>query len=939
MATDTTGVFRTTFVRAKPWIQLVHEANPLRTKRCCASAALFFLDKVRCFGLTLVISELTAYEFVNKVVQLGGYALDARPGRGAAFGMSDDRYDAIALAVVVVEKDRRLSELSKRHSEDMRRLWDKNGKLKESLSSLRNKTLALENENCRLVSDSLDASRSKKKEATSHGKVKVECDKLHRERDILQKALKAKEKRKCELEKQLKSMLQTQKTLCAKLSARLEVKEEELQVLKSIVADSISNEISLRHDLAKAQKSSKEKEKLVQSTKKEKKASLQKMKAEMDALGRRMTKLSDRSKNRGRALKKLRGKMETMVEEAKDCVELLGVKRNLKPMATLSERQKRRRTKQIKETLATVTRKVLDAYKVNIEGYGDMAFKLDVTEDDVLITAMKGSTVHDQVKAFLRVHDEGLSMKKIQKVHSINPWAAPSAKDIRMLKNKRNEEIMSDILDIEYDEDSFHVFPKKTLLYLAKKRNLKFPNNRCDLTLEGDGRGTGNSVNTVKLQFRLFEEGRKTFQKNRSYLLCLLTGCENRKGMPKLMKKTLDACRKLQEEGFEYEGRHIRVHWHLLADGKFIQLCCGTCRFCLEDHNCTMCLSKPSEREDPTVRWAIEYDRYEYCIGDYGIVDTDLFDFIPLERRWPEGMHTAIRFAGDKLIKSAFTEIITLEMKKEGAGLRAIEDEMRRIGFKSFAFKAAKSKDPSAVGAYTYRTLSYVDLVKVAEEFEFAPMFKKNPAKGMRMQHVLRDWIRFFRLTYCNYPGDGPVVSADEMFAAHSQLYSALISGGDEEPGESEDDGEDDPASWPTKLIHTYYAHAFHSHVPELYQRSRQYAHYFQDPELLEPIENTGGGLKFFRTDSLERSNLHFFHNYFQTNPRRKKEYIIAAGFNEVRGMTDDDDKAKHHCVHCGKAYQYWKRYEDHEADCKQAPIFDVVTSYSCLHLDGEMRA
>ena len=207
----------------------------------------------------------------------------------------------------------------------------------------------------------------------------------------------------------MKSKLHTQKTLCEMLSAQLDAKEEKLQVLKSIVADSTSNEISLRHDLAKAQKSLKEKEKLVQSAKKEKNASLQKMKAEIDALGRRMTKLSDGSKNRGRALKRLRGKMETMDcvdEEAKDCVELLGVKRNLKPMATLSERQNRRRTKQMKETLATVTRKVLDAYKVNIEGHGDMAFKLDVTEDDVLITAMKGSTVHDQVKAFLRVHDE-----------------------------------------------------------------------------------------------------------------------------------------------------------------------------------------------------------------------------------------------------------------------------------------------------------------------------------------------------------------------------------------------------------------------------------------------------------------------------------------------------------------------------------------------------
>ena len=77
---------------------------------------------------------------------------------------------------------------------------------------------------------------------------------------------------------------------------------------------------------------------------------------------------------------------------------------------------------------------------------------------------------------------------------------------------------------------------------------------------------------------------------------------------------------------------------------------------------------------------------------------------------------------------------MTHEMKEEGEGLKAIEEEMHAMGLGSFHFKAVKEKDPTSMGGWTFRSPSFTEFCEVAEEFEFERMFRKNPDKGRRLQ-------------------------------------------------------------------------------------------------------------------------------------------------------------------------------------------------------------
>lgn len=104
------------------------------------------------------------------------------------------------------------------------------------------------------------------------------------------------------------------------------------------------------------------------------------------------------------------------------------------------------------------------------------------------------------------------------------------------------------------------------------------------------------------------------------------------------------------------------------------------------------------------------------------------------------------------------------------------------------------------------------------------------------IDNIIKKWVRLYRFVFCTYPGDGPCTTPEEMFDVHSALYTALTAGDDVEPGEESDDNEEDgESSWPKQLIRTYYAHySWLCHVPDLYERSKIYAHYFQEPEDLE---------------------------------------------------------------------------------------------------------
>lgn len=129
----------------------------------------------------------------------------------------------------------------------------------------------------------------------------------------------------------------------------------------------------------------------------------------------------------------------------------------------------------------------------------------------------------------------------------------------------------------------------------------------------------------------------------------------------------------------------------------------------------------------------------------------------------------------------------------------------------------------------------------------------------------------------------------------------------DVEPGEEEFED----SLFPGHIV-TPYCHSWVNHVPEMFENARDLSRYFQSDDRMS------GGLAFARTDSLERSNLAFFHCYFQTMSRRPKEICKAAGMKSLRQVFNPEktSRAKFACQHCGRPYTYKKRYDDHIDAC-----------------------
>ena len=115
--------------------------------------------------------------------------------------------------------------------------------------------------------------------------------------------------------------------------------------------------------------------------------------------------------------------------------------------------------------------------------------------------------------------------------------------------------------------------------------------------------------------------------------------------------------------------------------------------------------------------------------------------------------------------------------------------------------------------------------------------------------------------------------------------------------------------------------------MPEQCERSMEHAHlcgYDADVD-----DDVGGGLKPFRSDSLERSNLLFFHGYFQIYCRRPGTMCKEAGCNICRKMVNDEAETKYnyYCKHCGKGYKKNGHFAKHQRACKQAPDNLVETT------------
>lgn len=625
------------------------------------------------------------------------------------------------------------------------------------------------------------------------------------------------------------------------------------------------------------------------------------------------------AKNRLRSARKFKAR-------AKQCSqELRAIKTDYKPTRKLkdivSERQQYRRKAEVKKRINMFVEKVMDNFRMQIPGSAPVDIALHWEEEGMVsINMRKGSTINETLK-FVFLHDDGVSKRKLHEVHMAKPTSTPSMKHVNAEEKKMSEEVIR-LFDIVWDEnnpDAFHIKPEKYLRYLIKTHKIEIFNNAIHLLLAGDGRGTGNSFKSVLFQMVILNEGRKIYRADRQYVLSLLKGDEDRKNLESNLKPMLNWLEELQKNGLVLnEGEEpIDVVLHLVADGKFLKITAGMEEFFKggDTENCLYCFCGAEDREEVDVQWTIEPDRWDNNnIGLHGRKDTDMFSFIPMQRRWSEGLHLVLRFCMDKMIKAGWTDILNDEWEGETQGKIYIENTMSSapLSINSFEIKVGRSKDSSAEGKWCHRTLSYAEICRVAAEFDFASGYNKRPDRGALLQRKIREWILHYKDLQC-WPGDGPKKDMNELFDNYSDFMSELIEGGEGEPGE---DGFEE-GGWPVHFM-TPYAHTWVNHIPEMYDRSKALAHLFS-----KNADGSRGGLKPFRTDALERENLKFFHSYFQCLTRRPGTVIYEAGMAYLRKLINPQksDRSTKWCEWCGKGYQQAKSHAAHEAVCHQRPV------------------
>lgn len=655
-----------------------------------------------------------------------------------------------------------------------------------------------------------------------------------------------------------------------------------------------------------------------------------------------LKRLKARCRERGRKQRQNARKVKELQKEIQSLKQKSGREHLQKPFDQLKRRQKTNRCRKVEKILGNQTKQVLDQYHMTDVDHPKL---VTIRQEGGVITGVKVREVasrEDLVRSHVDLHDSGVSKVKLHEAHMLNPDSVPSRSETNAEEAKLNQYI-EDNLDLHVDPNGmfFHVCPKSLLLYVLKKRGLNATNIRngvVDVITQADGRGTGASFKSIVKEMRIMNEGRAIFKQNRAYLQSYIKGDEDRKHMPELLKWQLERMRKLQETGIDLpvdpadpEGRtvNIKVRWHLLCDAKYSQLTHGLMRFCDEGCNCLKCFAHTKDREDPTRRYYTETERFNNAEHTDGQVANDLYDFIPMERRWTEQLHLTLRFLMDKLIKTGFTEIINKQNRSENEGIKYIENEMKEGLNRSFKFAKAKVKDPTAINGYMMPAVGSDMIIRIASEFDFASGFRKEPERGSFFQKMIRKWVSYYREVQV-WPGDGPQVNADNLWKKYSRWARRLTRGGKGIPGRRGYVA----AGWPLHTIRTFYGHAWMNHVPEEYVRSRQYAPYFGNAVGLR------GGMKVFRTDQLERSNLLFFHQYFQICSRRPKTVLKECGMARLRRMVNKCtiDRSTKECRHCARGYQKGVYLRRHEEICSSNPVkldvdadesFDTNASYS----------
>ena len=361
-------------------------------------------------------------------------------------------------------------------------------------------------------------------------------------------------------------------------------------------------------------------------------------------------------------LKRVRKREADAKAHAREEQAFFKVRRTSKPFHQLSKKQQSRTNNEMKRRLGTATEKIHAAFQV--KGCGPMRFVVNtqpclakMSGMTTSVSMQKGSVCKEEVQKMLMLRDTmSLSKKKIHEMHMLHPDILPSVPD--MTKEEREfAEQMQNVLDMEANDEEFHVDPKSWVRHLMSHRGLVRPkDSTIHLLIEADGRGTGNSHHSVTMQMRMSNEGTATFRNDRSHLPSMVAGKESCEETKNKLGKQFRALEDLQTDGLILEdGTHTSVKMHFTSDAKFAQISHGMMSFKDRGCNCLHCRCHSTDRANLEERHCIHPNRFGR-VGRHGQKREDLLAFVPMDRRWSEGVHIVMRLCHDKLIKKAFQD-------------------------------------------------------------------------------------------------------------------------------------------------------------------------------------------------------------------------------------------------------------------------------------------
>eukprot|EP00466_Bigelowiella_natans_P002118 jgi/Bigna1/142364/aug1.69_g17072 len=234
-----------------------------------------------------------------------------------------------------------------------------------------------------------------------------------------------------------------------------------------------------------------------------------------------------------------------------------------------------------------------------------------------------------------------------------------------------------------------------------------------------------------------------------------------------------------------------------------------------------------------------------------------------MQRRWMEGMHFVCRFAFDEPTAHCWSEALNSEFPRPGDATSVMHDEVssnKKMGWKSFEMTACKHVDPDAVGGWTWGSVSHTMALKIAKHFDFKRCFPATPGRGEKFHNGIRK-ITELHENLWSWPGEGPSSCSEDVRSEICDVLSGPMEGGKGLPGSSAFMKKGMP-----KVTITPCAHSFLNHSVEMFERSKELVPFFTNASTSGGEDALSkGGPKFTRTDAMERENLRFFNNHFDT--------------------------------------------------------------------------